>query len=115
MDSGDLASRSCVPCRGGVPPLNGDALASLHAQLPEWVVAEEHHIERTFLFPNFKSALAFVNRIGEVAEEQGHHPDICFGWGNVKVTIFTHKIAGLTESDFILGAKIDRLYLPAKA
>lgn len=111
----DLASRSCVPCRGGVPPLAGDQLQELHAQLPGWDVIEQHRIERSFSFPNFKSALAFVNRIGEVAEEQGHHPDICFGWGNVKVTIFTHKIKGLTESDFILAAKIDRLYLPATA
>jgi len=103
-----------VPCRGGVPPLQGEDLAKLSAELPDWHVVEQHHIEKTFLFPNFKSALAFVNRIGEIAEEQGHHPDICFGWGNVKVTNYTHKIAGLTESDFILGAKIDRLYFPGK-
>jgi 4a-hydroxytetrahydrobiopterin dehydratase len=109
----DLASRHCVPCRGGVPPLQGEELALLSAELPDWRVMDRHHIERAFLFPNFKSALAFVNRIGEIAEEQGHHPDICFGWGSVKVTNYTHKIAGLTESDFILAAKIDRLYFPA--
>ena len=113
MSSADLAARNCVPCRGGVPPLKGQALEELRAQLAEWSVIEEHHLERSFKFPNFKSALVFVNRIGEIAEEQGHHPDICFGWGNVAVTLFTHKIKGLTESDFILAAKVDQLYLPA--
>lgn len=93
--------------------MTGDALEQLSAQLPDWVLSSEHHIERSFPFPNFKSALAFVNRIGEIAEQQGHHPDLCFGWGNVTVTLFTHKIKGLTESDFILAAKVDQLYLPA--
>ena len=111
----DLASRRCVPCRGGVPPLKGEELAKLSAEQPDWQVIEQHHIEKNFLFPNFKSALAFVHRIGEIAEEQGHHPDICFGWGYVRVTNYTHKISGLTESDFILAAKIDRLYFPAQA
>jgi 4a-hydroxytetrahydrobiopterin dehydratase len=110
MTGSDLASRTCVPCRGGVPALEGEALAKLSRQLPEWSVIEGHHIEKQFVFPNFKSALAFVNRIGEMAEEQGHHPDICFGWGSVKVTNYTHKISGLTESDFILAAKVDQLY-----
>lgn len=109
----DLAAKQCIPCRGGVPRLQGEELAGVSAQLPDWSVIEEHHIEKSYRFPNFKSALAFVNRIGEVAEQQGHHPDICFGWGNVKVTIFTHKISGLTESDFIMAAKIDQLYFPA--
>jgi 4a-hydroxytetrahydrobiopterin dehydratase len=96
-----------------VPPLSGQALEDLHTQLPDWAVVEAHHIEKSFKFPNFKSALVFVNRVGDVAESQGHHPDICFGWGSAKVTIFTHKIKGLTESDFILAAKIDQLYLPS--
>ena len=109
----ELASRHCIPCRGGVPKLEEAELTRLGAELPQWQVIEGHHIERSFKFPNFKSALAFVNRIGEVAEAEGHHPDICFGWGNVRVTIFTHKIAGLTESDFVLGAKIDELFFPA--
>ena len=112
MDVSDLASRQCVPCRGGVPPLSGDELTQLSAQLPDWSVIEAHHIEKSFPFPNFKSALVFVNRIGDIAEEQGHHPDICFGWGKVTVTVYTHKIKGLTESDFILAAKVDRLYFP---
>src|SRR5580692_7265466 len=114
MAVNDLASKHCVPCRGGVPQLTGDELDKLRRQLPDWSVIEEHHIEKTFRFPNFKSALVFVNRIGGVAEEQGHHPDICFGWGSVKVTNYTHKISGLTESDFILAAKVDQLYFPGK-
>ena len=109
----DLAAKHCVPCRGGVPPLQGADLARLAAELPKWQVIEGHHLERTFEFPNFKSALAFVNRIGAVAEEEGHHPDISFGWGKVTATLYTHKIDGLTESDFILAAKIDDLYFPA--
>jgi 4a-hydroxytetrahydrobiopterin dehydratase len=108
----DLASKHCIPCRGGTPPLKGAELEEIQGQLPDWSVIEEHHIEKTFKFPNFKSALVFVNRIGDVAEEQGHHPDICFGWGNVKVTLYTHKISGLTESDFILAAKVDQLFFP---
>jgi 4a-hydroxytetrahydrobiopterin dehydratase len=95
--------------------LKGEELEELQQQLPDWSVIEAHHIEKSFRFPNFKSALVFVNRIGDVAEEQGHHPDICFGWGNVKVTLYTHKIAGLTESDFILAAKVDQLFFPAGA
>ncbi len=106
----NLADKKCVPCRGGVPPLSGDALRQLSSQLPDWKVVEEHHIEKSFVFPDFRGALAFVNRVGEVAEEQGHHPDITLSWGKVDVKTFTHKIHGLTESDFILAAKIDRLY-----
>ncbi len=105
----DLADRQCVPCRGGVPPLKGGQLKELSGKLPNWAVVDEHHIERRYEFPDFKQALAFVNRIGEVAEEQGHHPDLCLSWGEVRVKLFTHKIDGLTESDFILAAKIDRL------
>jgi 4a-hydroxytetrahydrobiopterin dehydratase len=107
-----LASKTCVPCRGGVPPLKGQELDALHKQLPEWAhwtVMNEHHISRTYTFPDFKSALAFVNRAGAIAEEQGHHPDIFLAWGKVQVTLWTHKVDGLTESDFIMAAKIDRL------
>ncbi len=105
----DLASKACVPCRGGVPALKGEALGALSRQLPAWRVVAEHHLERVFPFPDFKSALAFTNRVGALAEEQGHHPDLALSWGKVGVTIFTHKIDGLTESDFVLAAKIDRL------
>ena len=103
----ELASRQCVPCRGGVPPLTADEIRPLLSQLDGWQVVNEHHLRKEFKSANFREALAFVNRVGELAEEQGHHPDICFGWGKVEVTIWTHKINGLTESDFILAAKID--------
>jgi 4a-hydroxytetrahydrobiopterin dehydratase len=105
----DLASKSCVPCRGGVPPLKGQALTALARQVNGWEVVEEHHIAKIFKFPDFRQALAFVNRVGELAEQQGHHPDLTLAWGKVGVTIWTHKIDGLTESDFILAAKIDQL------
>lgn len=105
----DLASKTCVPCRGGVPPLAGKELESLSAQVPKWHIVDGHHISRHFEFPDFRQALAFVNKVGEIAEEQGHHPDILLSWGKAGITTWTHKINGLTESDFILAAKIDRL------
>lgn len=105
----ELASRECVPCRGGVPPLKGEQLQKLNGELNEWSVVNEHHLTKIYKLRDFQEALAFVNRVGEIAEEQGHHPDICFGWGRVEISIWTHKIDGLTESDFILAAKIDRL------
>jgi 4a-hydroxytetrahydrobiopterin dehydratase len=106
----DLAAKACIPCRGGVPPLKGEELASLQRQVDGWNAIEEHHITKTFTFPDFRGALTFVNRVGELAEEQGHHPDISLAWGKVGITTWTHKINGLTESDFILAAKIDQLY-----
>jgi 4a-hydroxytetrahydrobiopterin dehydratase len=105
----DLASLECVPCRGGVPPLGGPEIEDLLRELEGWEVIEGHHLLKSFEFKDFRGALAFVNRVGEVAEEQGHHPDIDFGWGRARVSIWTHKIDGLTESDFILAAKIDKL------
>jgi 4a-hydroxytetrahydrobiopterin dehydratase len=105
----DLASKQCVPCRGGVLPLAGQELESLAKQLPQWKVVDGHHITRTFQFPDFKQALAFTNQVGAIAEEQGHHPDILLTWGKAEVTTWTHKINGLTESDFILAAKIDQI------
>ncbi len=105
----ELASKTCVPCRGGVPPLQGAELEKLKKQLPGWEIVREHHLHRRYDFPDFVQALAFVNRVGEVAEQQGHHPDILLSWGKVEVTTWTHKIDGLTESDFILAAKIDEL------
>ena len=104
----NLASRDCVPCRGGVPPLGGVEIQELLKELSGWEVVEEHHLRKIFEFKNFREALRFVNRIGELAEEQGHHPDISFGWGRAEVSIWTHKIDGHTESDFILAAKIDK-------
>jgi 4a-hydroxytetrahydrobiopterin dehydratase len=107
-----LADRNCVPCRGGVPPLKGNDLAEFHRQLTnpaQWKIVNEHHLVRAYKFPDFKSALAFVNKVGEVAEAQGHHPDILLAWGKVEITLWTHAVDGLTESDFILAAKIDRV------
>ena len=104
-----LAQKHCIPFRGGVPPLKGAELQKLSAQLPDWRVVDEHHIAKTFVFPDFKTALAFVNRAGAVAEAEGHHPDLCLTWGRVDVKTYTHKIDGLTESDFIFAAKTDQL------
>ena len=105
----DLSSMECVPCRGGVPPLQGEEIERLRAQLNGWEVVMEHHLKKNYGFANFRAAWDFVNRVGELAEQQGHHPDICFGWGTAEITIYTHKIDGLTESDFILAAKIDKI------
>jgi 4a-hydroxytetrahydrobiopterin dehydratase len=105
----DLATRECIPCRGGVPPLTEEQIAKLIPELDGWQVVEEHHLSKSYKLPDFRAAQEFVNRVGELAEAQGHHPDICFGWGHCEITIWTHKIDGLTESDFILAAKIDRL------
>lgn len=104
----DLAKKNCVPCKGGVPPLKGDAIKSMLAHLDGWEVVEEHHLRKTYKFKDFVQALAFVNRVGAVAEEQGHHPDIHLTWGSVRLEIWTHKINGLTESDFIFAAKSDQ-------
>lgn len=108
----ELSSKKCVPCQGGIEPLKGAALEALKASLhSDWSIVDQHHLERTFKFKNFKQALQFVNRIGELAEQEGHHPEITFTWGKVVVKIWTHKINGLHENDFILASKIDRLSL----
>lgn len=105
-----LASKRCVPCRGGTPPLEVAEQERLLRELDEgWHVVGGHHLEREVKFPDFAGALAFTNEIGRIAEQEGHHPDIHLGWGKVRVTIWTHAIDGLTESDFVLAAKIDRL------
>jgi 4a-hydroxytetrahydrobiopterin dehydratase len=104
----ELAAKECIPCRGGVPPLKGRELTDLQAKLGGgWKVANEHHLEKDYTFKNFREALDFTNRVGEMAEKQGHHPDIYLAWGKVKLTIWTHKIDGLTESDFVFAAKAD--------
>jgi 4a-hydroxytetrahydrobiopterin dehydratase len=109
MAPSDLAAQQCVPCRGGVPPLAGDKIAELLERLGPngWQVERQHHLEKEYEFDDFASALAFVNRVGAVAEEQGHHPDLSLTWGKVGIRIWTHKIDGLTESDFVLAAKCD--------
>lgn len=106
----ELSKKSCVPCQGGVSPLKGAALQALHQKLgSSWKVEKEHRLVKEFTFPDFKQALAFTNRVGEIAEKEGHHPDIYLSWGKVRLEIWTHKIDGLTESDFILAAKSDDL------
>lgn len=114
MEPGDgcalLAQKECIPCKGGVPPLKGEALRHLLYRLGHgWEVVKEHHLEKKFPFPDFATALAFTNQVGALAEAEGHHPDIHLSWGRVRVTIWTHKIDGLTESDFILAAKIEQV------
>ena len=105
-----LAEKECVPCKGGVPPLKGNELSKLKNELdPGWKVVNDHHLEREYKFKDFREALDFTNRVGELAEAQGHHPDIYLAWGKVKLTIWTHKIDGLTESDFVFAAKVDQL------
>jgi 4a-hydroxytetrahydrobiopterin dehydratase len=110
-----LADNTCVPCRGGVPPLGSQKIQDLLGQLETgWTLNAQGHIEKTYTFDNFADALAFTNRVGNVAELEGHHPDIYLAWGKCKVEIWTHKIQGLTESDFYLAAKADRAFhLPA--
>jgi 4a-hydroxytetrahydrobiopterin dehydratase len=106
----ELASKHCVPCRGGIPPLRGEAIETLQKELHrDWRVIDEHHLERTFRLPDFRSALALTNRVGELAEAENHHPDVCLTWGKVTVQIWTHKIDGLTESDFVFAARTDTL------
>lgn len=107
--TGDLASRACVPCHGGVPRLMGAEIEKYLGELRGWEAVGEHHLSKSYEFRNFRGALDFVNRVGALAEEEGHHPDICFGWGRAELTIYTHAIDGLSESDFILAAKIDAL------
>ena len=101
-----------MPCRGGVPPLAGEALTKLSAQLPSWTVVDGSRLTKTFTFPDFQKGLDFVNRVGAVAEAEGHHPDLCLSWGKVSAVMYTHKINGLTESDFVMAAKIDRANSP---
>ena len=113
----DLRQSSCVPCRGGVPPLTDEEIARLKPQAPEWRVVEREGIkrlEREFRFGNFREALAFANQVGELAEREQHHPDLHVAWGKVVVETWTHKIKGLHTNDFILAAKTDQLY-PAAA
>ena len=105
----NLSEKECVPCRGGAPPLAAAEIERLLPEIPDWKVIGNHHLSRNYQFPDFRAALDFVNRVGDIAETEGHHPDISFGWGRAELTILTHAIDGLTESDFILAAKIDRL------
>lgn len=104
----DLASMECVPCKGGIPPFTREEIAPYLADLDGWEVVDDHHLAKEFRFKNFREALAYTNRVGELAESVGHHPDIELAWGRVKLTVFTHKIGGLQEGDFVFAAKADR-------
>ncbi len=105
-----LAERKCIPCMGGTPPLTPEDIAVLLEQLgSDWEVVENHHLEREFKFKNFRQALDFTDRVGELAEEVGHHPDIYLAWGKVRITLWTHKIKGLAEADFVFAAKVSAL------
>ena len=109
----DLSDKKCVPCRGGIPPFEISEIHKYLKKVDGWDVKKNENnsyfIEKNFKFENFLESQKFVNSVGSLAEEQGHHPDIIFGWGYAKVQIFTHKIKGLVESDFILAAKIDKI------
>ncbi len=105
-----LAEKRCVPCRGGIPPLTPEEYAPLLAQVAGWQVEDGRRLVKSFKFKNFKQALEFANRVGELAEAEGHHPDLYVRWGEVRVYWWTHKIGGLHENDFIMAAKTDRLY-----
>jgi 4a-hydroxytetrahydrobiopterin dehydratase len=105
-----LDDKSCIPCRGGIPPLDENAASELLKQTPKWsLIDNASKIRRRFAFDNFVESLQFVNAVGEIAETEGHHPDITFGWGYAEVIIYSHKIGGLHENDFIVAAKIDKL------
>jgi 4a-hydroxytetrahydrobiopterin dehydratase len=106
----NLAAKHCIPCKVGTPSLKGRSLLDLYQQLPSgWELIAEHHLEKEYVFKNFRKALEFVNCVGEIAEKEGHHPDIYLSWGKVKLLIWTHKIDGLTESDFILAFQCDTI------
>jgi 4a-hydroxytetrahydrobiopterin dehydratase len=110
MTAAALAEKTCTPCRGGIPPLSRAEAEKLREQVENWELADDAgRIARTFRFPNFRAALGFVQEVGELAESEGHHPDITFGWGYVTVSLRTKKIRGLHENDFIMASKIDRL------
>jgi 4a-hydroxytetrahydrobiopterin dehydratase len=109
----ELATKICVPCQGGAPALKGEALKTLHQKLGhDWQIIKDHHLEKEFKFKNFQEALQFTNKVGEVAEANNHHPDIYLAWGKVRITLWTHKIDGLSESDFVMAAKIESIPHP---
>ena len=106
-----LAEKTCTPCRGGIPPLTVEEAERFHAQAPDWNLLEDaHRIERRFQFASFREAFSFVQDVGTIAETEGHHPDVSFGWGYATVSLRTKKIKGLHENDFIMAAKIDRVF-----
>ncbi|MBI5273765.1 MAG: 4a-hydroxytetrahydrobiopterin dehydratase [Chlamydiales bacterium] len=109
MDRCDLSQKKCTPCSKETSPLKGEELARLYKQLTGWQLIENHHLEKEYKFSNFQEALSFTNKVGNIAEQEGHHPDIHLSYGRVKIQLWTHKINGLSENDFILAAKCDAL------
>lgn len=108
--SSRLSDKECVPCHGGMPTLPEERVDALLRELDAgWEVVDGHHLQKSFGFPDFAAALDFVNRVGELAESEGHHPDLHLSWGRVEVEIWTHAVDGLTENDFVLAAKIEGL------
>ncbi|MBI3495059.1 4a-hydroxytetrahydrobiopterin dehydratase [Candidatus Berkelbacteria bacterium] len=108
-----LSQQHCVPCRGGEPTLQEPEISNLKSQVPNWEVVDDGGIKklrRAFQFKNFAQALEFVNKVGKIAEREGHHPEIEFGWGHATITWWTHKIKGLHRNDFIMAAKTDGVY-----
>lgn len=108
----DLTSQQCEACRRGAPPVTEAEIAELKPQIPDWEIVEREGIprlERVFQFPSFVAAMAFTNRVGAIAEDEGHHPALLTEWGRVTVTWWTHKIRGLHRNDFIMAAKTDLL------
>ena len=107
----DLSAKTCTPCRGGIPPLTRGQAEQLRAkETPDWRLEDDaRRIERHFEFKNFRESLAFVDKVGALADSEGHHPDIHFGWGYATVSLQTKKIKGLHENDFIMAAKIDQI------
>jgi 4a-hydroxytetrahydrobiopterin dehydratase len=109
MDVGELAQKKCVPCRGGIPPLEPERAREYLARVPGWTLSEDaRRISKRFTFKSFPDAIAFVNEVAEVADSEGHHPDIAIHYREVELVLYTHKIGGLHENDFIMAAKIDR-------
>lgn len=105
----DLLSKTCRACELGEGKLGAEEIRKLSVETPDWSVNQEHDISKKFKFKNFAEALEFVNKVGALAESEGHHPDIEFGWGYADIKLFTHAVNGLTENDFIMAAKIDQL------
>ncbi len=111
----DLSTKKCLPCEIGTPPMSPKQASDMLKQVPSWfIIGNEqssslNKITKDFKFPNFKEALKFVNKVSDIAEEEGHHPDICFTWGKVNISLMTHNANGLTENDFILASKIDKI------
>ena len=114
-DTSELYNKNCIPCKGGLPPFEISEIHKYLKKVDGWDVkkkeGETYFLEKQFNFDNFMQSLKFVNEVGSISEKEGHHPDIVFGWGYAKIQIFTHKIKGLVESDFILAAKIDKIII----